>query len=196
MLMLDGTLRVAVKHGRRGAFRVGTLMTSIGNFKVLDKALEQFEAGDYAGNFLVESIYLKCEVWQGGMYNNIRADIAKGGFLIQDEQASPEHGEELAPDPLDEEKPDFKAQAPAEAGNNPENAQASPLSNPSSDASLKQADEELFGLEIYQRFIQCMDIALDPTVDREQFRLQRDRLKADGYRFHSQTQLWKKASAE
>ena len=43
MQILDGTLAVEVIKGNRGDFCVGTLTTSIGEFKVKDAALEQFE---------------------------------------------------------------------------------------------------------------------------------------------------------
>jgi hypothetical protein len=54
----------------------------------------------------------------------------------------------------------------------------------------EEADLKLFGLEIYDLFVAGDDISLDPTVDREQFRMQRDRLKASGYRFRAQSQVW------
>jgi hypothetical protein len=46
-------------------------------------------------------------------------------------------------------------------------------------------------VEIYRAILaRAQGIALDPTVDREVFRRQRDRLKAVGYRFDSKAQRW------
>ena len=64
MQILDGTLAVEVIKGSRGDFCVGTLKTSIGEFKIKDAALEQFERGSYQGRFTIEKIYIESTRWQ------------------------------------------------------------------------------------------------------------------------------------
>ena len=46
-------------------FQVGELTTSVGEFKVKDKVLEQFEPGAYTGTFLIDKIYPHSYVWYG-----------------------------------------------------------------------------------------------------------------------------------
>ena len=50
---------------------------------------------------------------------------------------------------------------------------------------------KLFGIELNELFVQrAARISLDPTVDRVQFRSQRERLKAVGYQFDAKSQEW------
>ena len=76
MQILDGTLTIEVIPGRRGDFCVGTLLTSIGEFKVKDAALDQFERGSYIGRFTVEKIYMESAKWRNGWFANLMAKIA------------------------------------------------------------------------------------------------------------------------
>lgn len=186
MRIFDGTLRVETINGRRGPFNVGKLITDIGEFKVKDKELDQFEPGDYLGEFLVEKIYTASNPWRGGVFTEMLAKIAPGGFMISVEEspaADGQGGSQAEPDPLDAEKD--------AAGT----SRATPVSRTAQTATANEPCEEdraLLGLEIYDLFLQGADIALDPTVDREQFRLQRSRLKSFSYQFIAQEQIWKK----
>jgi hypothetical protein len=216
MLIVPGHLSVEQIQGRRGAFCVGTLKLSIGEFKIKDSALDQFEPGLYSGHFTIEKIYTKGVPWRGGFFTELIAKIAPDGFLIDDEagseQALPPQAE---PDPAD----DHNTAAPGVAQSplppvddgrpsRPRKPSVAPeagtpegqpsvqiaLSHDSSQAP-KPADDDtdlqLFGVEIFEQFLaRAQGIALDPTVDREVFRRQRDRLKAVGYRFDSKAQRW------
>jgi hypothetical protein len=255
MKVFDGTLRVETINGRRGPFNVGTLTTTIGVFKVKDKELDQFDPGDYIGNFQVEKIFTASNPWRGGYFTEIVAQIAEGGFLIDQEDApSNVSGEAQAePDPLDVEhagqpapgasaKPagntgrlkvgdgqvhrqrkhvDPMVEALIELQNHVRDGiefpdactmtlkhhavdhdalraaydaaqQRQSAKSPDTDSE----DLQLFGVEIHPLFVNGEDIALDPTVEREQFRKQRDRLKASGYRFHAQSQKWSKQATQ
>jgi hypothetical protein len=187
MEKLRGTLVVEEINGRRGPFCVGMLKTSIGDFKVTDKELDQFTPGSYAGDFLIEELKTKTVPWRQGTFTYIQAIIAEGGFLIDeeaqghpDDQAAPQ----AEPDPLDSEeqgRADAPAATPSKSatGHKPENSEPKP------------DDEAVFGIELYPQFAQRQSpIALDATVDRQLFRQQRERLKAAGYRFNSVEQNW------
>jgi len=201
MKLFDGTLCVETIRGKHGPFNVGKLITDIGVFKVKDKELDQFEPGEYTGKFWVEKVTTASNPWRGGYFTEIVAKIAEGGFLIDDEQAPSTHpGEAQAePDPLDAERHDGPPPVTPplltpsgesdELGEGTASAPAMPTPEPLPVAD-EEADLKLFGLEIYDLFVAGDDISLDPTVDREQFRMQRDRLKASGYRFRAQSQVW------
>jgi hypothetical protein len=256
MKLFDGTLRVETIKGRRGPFNVGTLTTDIGVFKVKDKELDQFDPGDYSGNFQVEKIFTASNPWRGGYFTEIVAQIAEGGFLIDQEDApSNLSGEAQAePDPLDVEhagqpasvapaKPAGAAARPRPSDGKVPHRQkmhvdpmvealielqshvragvefpdacsmtlkrhsvdvdalraaydASQQPQPEKPPETDSVDLQLFGVEIHPLYVNGEDIALDPTVDREQFRRQRDRLKESGYRFHAQSQVWRRQATE
>jgi len=105
MEKLRGTLVVEEINGRRGPFCVGMLKTSIGDFKVTDKELDQFAPGSYAGEFLIEELRTKTVPWRQGTFTYIQALIAEGGFLIDEEtQSTPlESTPQSEPDPIDAE---------------------------------------------------------------------------------------------
>lgn len=185
MQKFAGRLIVEEIKGRNGLFCVGTLKTSIGDFKVKDPALDQFKRGSYEGDFLIEKIYTKGVPWRGGFFTELIAKIAEGGFIIADETDAPPQdlpSTQAEPDPVDEKFQNTSQSAPIQEV-------ARPVAKKRSE-STENDDMELFGIELYSAFIQCAQIALDPTVDREQFRRQRDRLKEAGYRFNAQDQVW------
>lgn len=197
MEKFNGTLIVEQIRGRHGPFCVGLLQTSIGQFKVKDKELDQFEPGNYRGQFLVEEIFTKAVPWRGGTFTELLARIAEGGFLIDEEQQIADDDLpnkqpiQAEPDPADEDVhqspviPESKPlhTAPAARSQKDKNAQAT---GPTAEDDLK-----LFGIELNELFVQrAARILLDPTVDRVQFRSQRERLKAVGYQFDAKSQEW------
>lgn len=187
MEKLRGTLVVEEIKGKRGPFCVGMLKTSIGDFKVTDKELDQFAPGSYAGEFLIDELKTKTVPWRQGTFTYIQALIAEGGFLIDEEAQLHPDGEaapQAEPDPLDSEE-----QAPVETPAVPA-PKAVPGHKPANSAPAPD-DEAVFGIELYPQFAQRQSpIALDATVDRQLFRQQRERLKDTGYRFNSVGQHW------
>ncbi len=188
MEKLRGTLVVEENNGRRGPFCVGMLKTSIGDFKVTDRELDQFAPGSYAGEFLIEELRTKTVPWRQGTFTYIQALIAEGGFLIDEEtQSTPlESTPQSEPDPIDAE--DTPTQTPTALPTAPRRS----ASNTAAAAPAPAADDEaVFGIELYPLFASRQSpIALDATVDRQIFRQQRERLKATGYRFVSTDQHW------
>ena len=187
MEKLRGNLVVEEIKGKRGPFCVGMLKTSIGDFKVTDKELDQFRPGSYAGDFLIEELKTKTVPWRQGTFTYIQAIIAEGGFLIDEEaQLHPESDAtpQAEPDPLDSEE---QAEASASSAHSPKPDTAR---KPAPSESAPD-DEAVFGIELYPLFAARQSpIKLDTTVDRNLFRLQRERLKEAGYRFNSVEQNW------
>lgn len=219
MHKFPGTLTVTEIHGKRGAFLVGTLATSIGDFKVKDVELDQFDPGIYNGHFVVERIFSKSAPWKNGIFTEIIAKIAPDGFLIDTEDIGTVETDlpatQAEPDPIDEsckarlpacpppvetvralESADVVSSQPVKQATPQavQVAQSKPRPSPeptAQDGDRDDEDEALFGVELFAQFVRREnDIALDPNVDREQFRHQRDRLKAVGYRFDSKSQRW------
>jgi hypothetical protein len=201
MQILDGTLVVEVIKGSRGDFCVGTLKTSIGEFKIKDAALEQFDRGTYSGRFTIDKVYIENTRWRGGWFTNLMAKVAKDGYQInnEDDSPAPAPSVQAEPDPLDDPVVSQAIAKPLKEV--PESERW--LHEPKATESLNKAmewtvqhpindpDIKLFGIELYPLFKErAASIALDNTIDREQFRMQRDRLKANGYRFDPKTQQW------
>lgn len=173
-VQLHGTLSIKAVNGRTGSFCVGELATDIGSFKIKDAILDQYQPGDYEGNFIVDEIFPSSYTWRGKVWVEVRARLSAIHVDAEpekpDTEALPESAE---PDPADEHHPEVPSTlAPA---------QAAPAAKP---------DGALFDAEMQALIDAGQPVKLDPTVDRNHFREQRDALKALGYRFDSKGQLW------
>lgn len=191
MEKLRGTLVVEEITGRRGPFCVGMLQTSIGDFKVTDKELDQYAPGRYQGEFLIEELRTKTVPWRQGTFTYIQALIAEGGFLIdaEDQAQGADKPVQSEPDPLDVE--DTATQTTPTATSAPVQHRRKPVEQQKPQAAAAGDDSSIFGIELYPLFAQRQSpIALDATVDRQLFRQQRERLKEVGYRFISTEQHW------
>lgn len=71
LITLKGLLAVNAIAGKRGVFHVGRLSTSIGDFAIRDKELDQFNPGSYEGAFLIERIYLASNRWKNGYFTDV-----------------------------------------------------------------------------------------------------------------------------
>lgn len=193
MEKLRGTLVVEEINGRRGPFCVGMLQTSIGDFKVTDKELDQFTPGRYQGEFLIEELRTKTVPWRQGTFTYIQALIAEGGFLIDEEDQAQDtgHTSQSEPDPLDtEQTTEVSTDVSAAPATSTANVKPAKRANPGP-AIDEPDDASVFGIELYPQFAERRSpIALDATVDRHLFRKQRERLKDAGYRFVSTEQHW------
>lgn len=198
-------LRVKKLSGRRGPFCVGDLSTDFGDFKVKDSLLDQFEEGHYQVTAWIDHIYLGQYVAYGKAVSEIRAQLAD--LQVFEEKQEPAPAETFDPDPIDE-APRTPA---ADTAASPE----APLSNETTDdaqgardkrwdkfkkpskadaasaEALTQVDGNgIFDADMLVVIEHGEPIKLDATVDRAQFRAQRDALKDRGYRFESKTQTW------
>jgi hypothetical protein len=182
---INGTLVVKVINGANGKFCVGDLNTPLGEFKVKEPILDQFEEGRYEGEFLIERFYLSSYVWRGKSTTDIRAQVTEV-FLDTVDEGKVEDAQS-EPDPL-----------MTDAGRSVANEQsfgATPIPATVVDETGNQDAVflryvELFGAELGELVWDCKQVKLDPTVGREQFREQRDMLKTLGYIFDAKSQVW------
>ena len=189
MISLSGTLDVRTIKGSNGPFQVGELTTSVGEFKVKDKVLEQFEPGAYTGTFLIDKIYPHSYVWYGKVTVEIRARLAD--VQLDNDEPFSETGREPAstePDPVEEERtPGATAASHTDA-----TSATAPTAQTGGDSGELYLPD-LFGTELADAVVSGEPVKLDPTVDRGVFRQQRDQLRAFGYAFQASTQTWLKA---
>lgn len=192
MIKVAGQLTIKNITGSRGMFAVGELSTDVGTFKVKDAILDQYEPGRYQGDFLIRRIYPSSYIYGGRAVIEVRAEVDE--IIIEDHELrtdtkSAVDPAPLEPDPLDE-TPIAKYSesvstvprvAQQVASTSDPSAPAS--SAPSCESSILGADLDLL-VELGQ------PVRLDPTVDRQAFRQQRDELKHRGYRFDASSQLW------
>ena len=202
MIRVTGTLIVNRRHGRNGYFSVGDLVTDIGEFKVKDAVLDQYEPGEYKGDFIIKWIEPHSNTWRGRVFIENRATLQDIIIFdaVEDDGAAQASAAAMTPpetDPLEEESAG-SSERPADVHSTPaiQMESAIPDSLPQqSDAAVGSADltteqRALLGDELVELYAQRQRIKLDPTVDREVFRNQRDLLKACGYRFDSTQQDW------
>jgi len=194
-ICISGKLRIKRINGCNGPFCVGDLETEIGEFRVKDAVLDQFDERIYDGQFWIQQIYPWSYTTSGRMVIEIRAKLADLQVRGHQRMGAPtqEPGE---PDPAKEAP---GAQPPTSP--EPKLAQETPARDEShSDQNSEteavvagdpdDPDFALFGPELYGCVKAEQAVKLDPTIDRIQFRMQRDRLKALGYSFQTGSQSW------
>jgi hypothetical protein len=116
----------------------------------------------------------------------IRAKLEQIYLASSDDQV-PEASTEIDPDPIDEQPPLPPAEKLVDAmRQGPELPQSLAPAKP---GDSDGRDLALFG-EIAIDVAKRIPVRLDPTIDREMFRAQRDRLKALGYSFNATHQTW------
>lgn len=184
MVRINGTLVVKEIKGANGKFCVGDLTTSLGDFKVKEPILDQFEEGRYEGEFVIERVFLNSYVWRGKSTTDIRARVTEIYLDTVDEGAVEEIPTE--PDPMTTDVATSRT-VTSSVESAPEPA---PVLNTDEQDPARRALDELFGQDIAALVADTREVKLDPTVDRAKFRVQRDRLKELGYRFDAKSQIW------
>ena len=208
-IRVRGSLLISRKNGRRGAFNIGELRTEIGEFEVKDALIEEYEEGNYTGEFVINWIEPDSVCWHGKVFVKNRAQL--DAIIIDAVDDAPAPRASLPPDndPMEsdagsridaaergnvEATPDVASGAPASALANTAPVNRSPARHPVPTANNSPAaaadDHQLFGDELHALLVDGLAIKLDPTVDRMAFRAQRDRLKALGYGFDAKSQTW------
>jgi hypothetical protein len=183
MIKLSGILSIRVITGRNGDFRVGRLLTEIGEFAVKSVVLDQYDEGSYEGEFGVTKIFPSYYSAAGRLVVEVRAEM--GSIALSNINPINPQEQKDAPfeqDPLDEEKP-F-----AEKSKSRKEMDITEPVNSIEQSNLQ--DSELFGL-LWPLQDQ---VKLDSTIDRNVFREQRDRLREMGYTFKPVGQIWLKNS--
>jgi hypothetical protein len=177
MIQLRGNINIRTIDGRRGPFNVGALVTPLGEFKVKDACLDQFDEGRYSGEFIIERIYPATYYAATRLIVEVRAQL--GGMALDEvDELEVPADVNAEPDPVDE-TPVAVSTPPAPEPETPEPEE----SEPDDDAlRLQTLFSTLYPLG------EC--VKLDPTVDRQRFRDQRNALKHLGYRFQFDDQVW------
>ena len=179
-LVIDGTLAVKSISGAKGSFCVGDLLTEVGSFRVKDALLDEFDAGQYTGRFVIGAIYPASYTWRGKVFVEVRAKLEEIQLDEVSEAPSGETEAEPEPDPILE---------PAQTPPPPEAHAAPEAEAPSSPSEPSTAS--LFDAEMLSLIEQGGPVKLDPAgIDRAVFRQQRDALKAQGFRFVAASQHW------
>lgn len=181
-MVFDGVLYVKWIEGRNGSFAVGELKTALGDFKIKDSFLDQFEEGFYSGRFWISTIYPASWSASGRITIEVRATVVDVQIAEESKEKSKPATAATDPDPIDETPP---PQAPAAPSASTCPAPKAPTAR---DATCE--DRELFGIDLFDLVDRRMVLKLDTTVDRVLLRRQRDRLHALGYEFFSKTQEW------
>lgn len=195
-IIVNGSITIARKSGKRGDFNVGDLSTEIGEFEVKDALIEEFDPGKYTGRFVIDWIQPDSFTYRGRVFVKNRAKLAE--ILIDEgERGEPPQQIPPEPDPIEAEAAGAQPASTQPAiGLTPPNATQATCgtsgtkTNTDTSAASDDPDLTLFGAELHAQFAKREPLQLDPTVDRQQFRAQRDRLKAIGYRFNPKTQGW------
>lgn len=103
-ISLPGKLRIKRINGSNGPFCVGDLETEIGDFRVKDAVLDQFDEGVYTGQFWIQQIFPWSYSSCGRMVIEVRAKLAD--LQIDGQQrAGSESREPQEPDPAFENTP-------------------------------------------------------------------------------------------
>jgi hypothetical protein len=173
MIKVSGVMHIKVITGRNGDFRVGRLVTDIGEFAVKDAELDQYEEGRYEGEFGISQISPSYYSTGGRLVVEVRARLGMIDLASVDDPEPASSS--LEQDPLDE-QPATVAPQEVAAATKDDGIETLETGN----------DAELFGL----LWPLASPLKLDPTVDRNDFRRQRDRLKALGYTFEPIGQQW------
>ena len=195
IIRIAGKIAVKSVSGKNGNFSVGDLTTGIGDFKVVDAILDQFEPGTYEGVFLVEQIYPHSWAWRGKVMIEVRAKLADIILSTHSDEVDQTSDAPPVQDPIVEQQSTVRMppiiQLPTVFVGTDEVETGTVLS-PKQDDDLVN---KLFGAdpETLETVLSGGEpITLDPTIDRELFRQQRDYLKANGYKFEPIAQIWLK----
>ncbi|NOY73899.1 MAG: DUF3275 family protein [Gammaproteobacteria bacterium] len=177
----DGVLTIRTIQGRNGPFNVGRLITDLGEFAVKDTLLEQYEEGQYEGDFNVTQIFPSSYLAGGRFVVEVRATI-KSLNLDGVDDLKPEDKEVAAEaDPVDS-QPKSTEVVVSEQTDQPAEVNTESEKNDHDGGNDEALFDSLWPLGT--------QVKLDPTVDRLKFRLQRNRLKDLGYAFDPREQIW------
>jgi len=218
MIRIDGAqLRVKrIRQSRNGAFCVADLSTEIGEFKVKDPLLDQFEEGEYQATVWISEIYLAQYVAFGKGVTEIRARLHD---LQVQAQGALRHGHEpVEPDPLDEHEPtrvapiatpettspqaiksrssdwdrfNKKPRNDGPDGKSPVAGEKRPVAQGSAQEPTVHGLETLFGSELVETIQNRQPVKLDATIERSLLRRQAAELGQKlGYRFDPKQQIW------
>lgn len=201
-IAVAGKLTVIERNGTRGIFMVGELSTTLGNFKIKHRVLDQFPQGSYDGVFHITRIYNQSNFYKGQVWVSLSADLEWNALQIMAENqvaevpeslaisGMVEHNDEFIPVAETEKKAPLSSPTDDTVVQHPTQQVATPIAAPT---QIQPEDELIDSLDRLESLIQATasGIRLDVSIDdRSLFRQLRDRLKEAGYRFDSGSQSW------
>jgi hypothetical protein len=176
MITVSGQLAIRTIHGRLGPFNVGRLSTSIGEFAVKDRELDQYDEGKYEGDFVVKEIKPSTYTTSGRTVTEVLVVLA--GMTLSDiDSLSGEEVAQMTPaeaDPAEVSAPEPKPVKRERKAPDPQE-DTTPFGMEPGEVAPEN-DEALFGTLWPLGEI----VKLDATVDRERYRRQCARLKDKG----------------
>lgn len=214
-ISIAGTLQIKSISGRHGSFSVGELVTDIGSFKIKDTVLDQYQEGAYQGEFVISQIFPSSYVSWGKVITEIRATLAALNIFTDAEPVGADNDDLGEPDPISESpvpppsavalpqavSPDSTSHPNSEPlppiatkPDKPAQVTSTPVEQAANAAATKPVSDDLalFGAELMESIWENVPVKLDPTVDRQLFRQQRDRLGKHGlgWIFEPKSQTW------
>ncbi len=174
MIKIEGEMIVNTIDGRYGPFNTAVLYSSIGDFVVKYKGLDEFNSGQYTGTFVVLKTYTRIRKF--GVSKIIEPiveieSVELDSALEGEQRALPD----AIVDPIIEDQIlDNKADEPTQK-----------LKLPEPD------DADVDVIEIFGDIYPFDDaVKLDPTVERTLLRQQAAYLKCHGYKYNAKEQTW------
>ena len=174
MVKVKGRMSVNVVNGRNGPFSVATLYSEMGDFVVRYEGLDQYEPGNYEGEFWIRDTDVLVRAFGVGKIIEPVAFLDDLTLFDADEGLQ-ESLPEAIPDPVAEEK------KPRKRTVEPLNLEGKALGD-LTEVELKQLFGEAWPLGV--------EVKLDPTVGRTLLRAQTQYLKSIGYKYKAKEQTW------
>lgn len=181
MISIPGQLSIRSLTGKFGPFNTGKLTTSIGEFVVKDKILDQYEEGKYDGTFVIMEIKPYTYLYQNRAVYEIQARL--NDMMLNDNTILVDDEESLTA--MSEHDPATYEQLSTQV------IKTKQIDRTVMPSLSEEDDATLFGV--------CWPLGdkvrLDSTEDRLKLREQSSRLKALNYQFDYKTQIWTKQSS-
>lgn len=191
-VVVSGSLTIREIIGRHGPFKVGKLITQLGEFAVKDALLDQYDSGTYDGNFGIGRIYPSYYVASGRIIVEVRASVENMVLSGIDDQL-PEEPLFTEPDPMDTEPVNTDDSPTLDAHSKPSASKAGNTSDDSQDTDEPESEIDSDAALFASLMPLADNVKLDPTVKRAVLRVQCDRLKVLGYKFQPANQTWCKS---
>ncbi|MGD8594639.1 MAG: DUF3275 family protein, partial [Gammaproteobacteria bacterium] len=109
MLRVTGRLVVNERYSHFGAFNVGILYSSIGDFTVKYNGLDEFNEGTYSGEFVIKSTFQRTRKFLVGIIVEPVAEI-EAIYLDEAVEGNQDQIPPAIPDPVEEEMEQTGAQ--------------------------------------------------------------------------------------
>lgn len=181
MISVPGKINIRTINGRLGSFNVGTLDCSLGSFTVKDPTIDEFEEGNYEGDFVIEKIKPNVYFSGGRMVVEVRATLS-AIMISKHAIPAPAAHESLEQDPLLEDC----------INNEPLSDAPAPI--PFEIDANGDVDEAAFFKLFGALWPLGSVVKLDPVVGRAVLRQQCDYLKQSGYKYDAPNLTWKKGA--